>query len=315
MLKILLLFVFWLPSAAMGAQLADITAFLAKKIPPRPYFAMTGSEFAKFASAMDETMREQAILAQITLGNVPEFLKKLKPVLLDSILEDGKEITATIFVMPDYLAIGSDRDFLRLPMNLYTATKIADRFGFILPTKKIVDAIFKQSVFHFIPEPLPPGPQMRSTPYYVKHNRKIKEQSLALRRPLEVLVSGHKKDVVLTNQLARNQGRVAIYGWHRPSGTPIQPLSTVHHAGYADYSHGIRLVGGTVLLDSEPRSIYEVLEDPRLAETLSDEGPIRCARQLMTLHRPHPIRPVSASQLSTLSLMKPTMSSSGLYPP
>ena len=27
--------------------------------------------------------------------------------------------------MPDYLAIGSDKDFLRIPMNLHTATAIA----------------------------------------------------------------------------------------------------------------------------------------------------------------------------------------------
>ena len=28
--------------------------------------------------------------------------------------------------------------------------------------------------------------------------------------------------------------RVAIYGWHRPDGRPIQPLSTVHGFRYAD---------------------------------------------------------------------------------
>jgi hypothetical protein len=202
-----------------------------------------------------------------------------------------------------------------MPMNLYTAVEIADKFGFVLPTKKVVDAIFKQSAFHLTPEPLPPGPQMRSTPYYVKHNRKIKEQSLALRRPLGVLVSGHKKDIVLTNRLTRNQGRVAIYGWHRPSGDPIQPLTTVHHAGYADYSHGIRLVGSTVLLDGQPHSIYEVLEDPKLAEILSDEGAIRAARQLMALRHQQPLRPVDTSQFSTTSIIQQSSSSRRLYHP
>jgi len=264
---------------------------------------MTGSEFAKFVSTMDESMRERTIQAQLTIGNIPDFLKKLKPVYLDQVFEDGKAITATIFVMPDYLAIGSDRDFLRIPMNLYTAVAIAGRFGFVLPTKKIVDAIFRQSSFHFTPEPMPAGPQMRSTPYYVKHNRKIKEQGLALGCPLEVLVSGHKKDVVLTNRLALNKGKIAIYGWHHLSGIPVQPLTTVHHAGYADYSHGIRLVGSTILVDGEPRSIYEVLEDPKLSGILSDEGPIGAARQLMAL-RQQPLRPVDTSRFSALSVIQ-----------
>ncbi len=301
---LLLLFLCLLSSTAFGLDLSHIQDFLIKKIPSRPSFAMTGSEFAKFVSAMDESMREQAIQAQLTIGNFPDFLKKLKPVYLDHIFEDGRTITATIFVMPDYLAIGSDRDFLRIPMNLYTAVEIADRFGFVLPTKKIVDAIFKQSAFHFTPEPMPAGPQMKSTAYYVKHNRKIKEQRLASGCPLEVLVSGHKKDVVLTNRLARNQGRIAIYGWHRPSGIPIQPLTTVHHARYADYSHGIRLVGNTILLNGEPRSIYEVWEDPSNAEILSDEGPIRMARQLIAHGYQQPLPPVEASRFSTRSIMR-----------
>ena len=276
---------------------------------------MTGSEFAKFVSARDESMRERAIQAQITVGNIPDVLKKLKPVYLDQIFEDGKAVTATIFVMPDYLAIGSDRDFLRIPMNLYTAVEIADRFGFVLPTKKIVDAIFRQSAFHFTPEPMPAGPQMRSTPYYVKHNRKIKEQGLALGCPPEVLVSGHKKDVVLTNRLARNKGKIAIYGWHYLSGIPIQPLTTVHQAGYADYSHGIRLIGSTILLDGEPRSIYEVLEDPKLSGILSDEGSMGAARQLMALRHKQPLRPVNTSQFSTASMIQQSSNSRRSYHP
>ncbi len=308
--KFLLLLVLCLPSpAAWGLELSDIQDFLAKKIPSRPYFAMTGSQFAKYVSGMDESMRERAIRTQLAVGNIPDFLKKLKPVYLDRIFENGKAITATLFVMPDYLAIGSDLDFLRMPMNLYTAVEIAGKFGFVLPTKKVVDAIFQQSAFHFTPEPMPPGPQMRSTPYYVKHNQKIKEERQASRCPLDVLVSGHKKDVVLTNRLARNQGRIAIYGWHRPSGDPIQPLTTAHRADYADYSHGIRLVGSTVLLDGEPRSIYEVLEDSKHAEILSDEGPIRKARQLMVLGHQPPLSPVQASRFSTRSIMQQSSNS------
>jgi hypothetical protein len=59
-----------------------------------------------------------------------------------------------------------------------------------------------------------------------------------------VLLAGHKKDLVLTRKLATRPNRVAIYGWHQLSGEPIQPVSTVHVAEYADYSHGVRLIWG-----------------------------------------------------------------------
>jgi hypothetical protein len=103
----------------------------------------------------------------------------------------------------------------------------------------------------------------------------IEGQSRALGIPVGELVSGDKKDVVITNLLANKPDRIAIYGWHRGDGAPIQPLSTVHGARYADYSHGIRLVSDMAILNGEPRSIYGILQDSSLANVLSDEGPIR----------------------------------------
>ncbi len=248
---------------------------LARNIPPAVPEALTGSQFAESVLNMDRHERERAILDQILQGNVPGFLRKLIPVKLNSELAGGKALSATLFVMPEYLAIGSDSDFLRIPMNLHTATTIAERFGFLLPTRKIVDAIYEQSTYHFTPQPLPAGPQMTSTEYYRMHNALIDKQSQALGFPLGALVSGHKKDVVLTNRLTTHPGQIAIYGWHRAAGAPIQPLSTVHGAGYADYSHGIRLVAKTALIDGKLRSVSEILGDPTLARILSDEGPIR----------------------------------------
>ena len=81
--------------------------------------------------------------------------------------------------------------------------------------------------------------------------------------------------MVVTNLLARDEGRIAIYGWHRPNGAPIQPLSTVHGACYADYSHGIRLVSAMAIEDGVFRSVRDLLQDSRLANALSDEGAIR----------------------------------------
>ena len=258
-------------SEVAATQVPDLT----RNIPPRNPQALTGSQFAEAVSTLDRQQRENAILDQLVAGNMPSFLRKLASLKLSHRPAVGKTLGATIFVMPEYLAIGSDSDFLRIPMNFHTAMAIADRFNFVLPTKKMVDAIYVQSHCRFTPQPLPAGPQMTSTGYYRKHNAMIEEQSETREFPLGALVSGHKKDVVLTNRLNRNPDRIAIYGWHRGPDEPIQPLSTVHGAGYADYSHGIRLIAGMAMIEGKLHAVHDVLRDSLFAMVLSDEGAIR----------------------------------------
>jgi len=248
---------------------------LTKRIPDRSSHALTGSQFVDLTSKINEQQRERLIGEQLLDGNLPGFLKKLKPVKLQFRNKSGRLVKAVIYVIPDYLAIGSKDDFIRIPMDLYTASKVAKQFGFILPTRRMVDAIYEQSESHFTPQPLPPCSQMRSTGYYERHNQKIIRQQHSRGIALGELVSGHKKDVVITNRLLKKPGRIAIYGWHRPGGKPIQPLSTVHGAGYADYSHGIRLVSEKVLINGKLCSVYDILKDPELAFLLSDEGPLK----------------------------------------
>ncbi len=269
----LLLLISLAASPAVLADAAPRVDDLTRSIPVRSHQDLTGSQFARFVSGMSARDREQAILEQITQGNVPRFLRKLVPVELHWASPTGRSLTATIFVTPDYLAIGSDADFLRIPMNLHTAAAVAERFGFVLPTRKIVDAIYLQS-YRLIPQPLPASDQMRSTQYYWTHNELIKAQVRASGVRLGELVSGDKKDVVISNRLNLHLGRIAIYGWHRAPGDPIQPLSTVHGANYADYSHGIRLVSEWVSLNGKLRRIGDILRDPAIAGVLSDEGPI-----------------------------------------
>lgn len=257
-------------SAARPSRIAD----LVRHIPPRPPGALTGSQFAASVAGLDRRQREFAIYEQLAAGNLPDFCRTLVPVKLAS------RTSVTIFVMPEYLAIGPDTDYLRIPMALCTAAAVAHRFRFLLPTPKMVDAIYDQSVRRFLPQPLPPGPQMTSTGYYERHNSLIDWQSEIRHFPPDVLVAGHKKDVVITNRLISHPGRIAIYGWHRGPGMPIQPLSTVHGAGYADYSHGIRLVARYALIQDKLQPLPDLLRDSRFATALSGEGPIKISAVL-----------------------------------
>ena len=264
------------PSTVRAAPLAQ--PFL--RMPARPAGAIGGSEFARRTRGLSSEERDRAVVAELERGNIPSFLGHLTPVKLTT--SDGQAVAATIWVTPDYLAVGSDEDFLYVPLTYPSATIIADRFGSVLPTARMVDAIYEQSAHHLTPAPLPAGPLMRSNLYLSKHQQRIDEQRSGL--PLGELISGHKKDLVLSNRLLHFPGRVAIYGWHTAPGHPIQPLSTVHGALYVDYSHGVRLVSTTVLVDGRPRSIYDALQDSQVAPVLSREGVTRDPWALMHPH-------------------------------
>jgi hypothetical protein len=230
---------------------------------------------------MSDDEREGAILEQLLAGNIPSFLRRLTPVHLTGQISGGRGTEVTVCVSPDYLAVGSDQNFFLVPMRLSTALTVATRFRFALPTPRIVDAIYAQAAVRLQPQPLPASDTMRTTAYYWEHNELVQQQRANLTGVLGALTAGDKKDLVLTNRLWTHPARVAIYGWHRHDGSPIQPLSTVHGARYADYSHGVRLVSDTVYVDGKSKSLLALLQDPQLAGVVSSEGQIRKAADLV----------------------------------
>jgi hypothetical protein len=247
---------------------------LTREIPARAPSAPGGRAFAEEVRGLADDERESSIQHELLAGNIPEFLRRFMPVRVPSVRADGSSADIVICVAPDYLAIGTDDDFLLMPMRLGTALSMATTYGFTLPTPRMVDEIYAQAGAKFVPQPLPPGNQMRSTEYLVQHNEMIGGQREVRRVLPGALTAGDKKDLVLTNHLWRHLDRVAIYGWHLANGRPIQPVSTVHGWRYADYSHGVRLISDRVFVDGKPISIFTVLQNPRLAAALSGEGAI-----------------------------------------
>jgi hypothetical protein len=231
----------------------------------------TGVGFLDTTRSLSRAAREEAIYEAISVGAVPSFAHSFVEVQLVR----GEHI-GVVQVAIDYAAIGTDDDFVRIPMSPITAQRLADVFGYVLPTKKLVDAIYRAAVVKLAPSPLTPGPQMMSNDYYRRHHEAIEKQGAG--RATGELVAGHKKDVVVTKRLVQRPDRVAIYGWHRLDGRPIQPLSLVHEASYADYSHGIRWVGGTMLVNGVERRVGDVLRDPEMAILISDEGVLASPR-------------------------------------
>ncbi|WP_209425118.1 hypothetical protein [Pararhodobacter sp. SW119] len=246
----------------------------AAALPSRPAGAPGGRAALARLADLSGSRRDAAVARAVLSGNFPDFQRRLVPVTLSGRTSAGARARITICVLPDYLALGHDRDFVRVPMGLPAASRIAERFGMLLPTARMVDAIHAQAPLRLAPQPMTPGPQMESTDYLLRHNATLEAQRNRAGAAAGTLIAGHKKDLVLTNRLATRPGRVAIYGWHHRDGRPIQPLSTVHGAGYADYSHGVRLIGGTAFVDGRATDLRALLADPRYAGILSDEGPL-----------------------------------------
>ena len=247
-------------------------AFTIGVFPARRAGAPTGSQFIAETGGMGQVDREVRVLEEVLGGNVPGFLRTFIPVTVNANI-GGNPTTATYYVTCDYLAIGTDADFVRMPMTPLIAQPIADAFDCLLPTRKMVNDIWAAATVKLSPSPISPTTTdiMRTTTYY-RHHQTVESQRAG--QPLGQLIAGIKKDVVITPLLASNPGKVAIYGWHYTNGTPIQPLYLGHFDFYADYSHGIRLVKQTMLVNGAPMAVADVLADPDLNVLLSDEGPV-----------------------------------------
>ena len=245
---------------------------LTQGIPARPAGALGGRDFAEQLRGLSEDERESRIQHELVIGNIPDFLRRLVPVRMQQPMPNAQPVDLVVCAAPDYLAIGSNSDFLLIPMRLGTALSTAGQYGLTLPTPRMVDAIYAQAAVHFVPQPLPASDQMRSTDYIRHHNDMISAQRSELGATAGSLSAGHKKDLVITNRLWAHLDRVAIYGWHLIKGEPIQALSTIHGWRYADYSHGVRLISTQVFVDGVPKSIFDVMKIPRLASALSSEG-------------------------------------------
>lgn len=189
--------------------------------------------------------------------------------------------TGSVFVSSDVFSIGSPSSFIRLPMSPIGAQRAANVKGYFLPTRKIANDIFKAATVKLKPQPAPAFGQVNkgpNLPQYDDHDKIVTGQIEAGGiQPGDVsrLVTGHKKDVVISN--AWKPGHVVIYGWFNPDGSRIQPLFAGHDDHYADYSHGIRFVRADMTLDGQSAKLEDVLKGA-LSGLVSDEGPIKTVR-------------------------------------
>lgn len=228
---------------------------------------LTGTSFFKIVSAWKWKERDSLAVQEILSGNIPSFLKKFVPVISEISDSAGAIHRAVFYVSPDYVSIGTDADWARIPLTPMAAQEIADRFNCFLPTRKMVDLIYKKAKVKL--EPVPMYAFRDSSVTMWQHHLMIE----GLRKGKKGLIAGIKKDVVISGKISRDAkpDREAIYGWHQLNGKPIQPLYTGHINWWVDYSHGIRLIYRKIKVDGKEMDYTDILKHPLYQKLLCDE--------------------------------------------
>lgn len=237
-------------------------------IPVRDLNAVSGSVFIQNNINLVGSKRDTNILNEFVSGNIPNFLRNFKPITINN-----ESDSITYFVTSDYLSIGDDSDYVRMPMSAITAKKIANLYDCTLPTKKMVNDIWKNSENKLAP--LPWGPpynsDMEKTHRFGTHSKNIDKQLNGLNK--FALTSGHKKDTLINKKILTNKNNTCIYGWHQLNGVPIQGVNAVsHNKDYYDYSQCIRLIANDVVVNGVGLKFIDVIKNPSLCSLVSDEG-------------------------------------------
>lgn len=231
---------------------------------------ITGHDFIKIVQDMEFWDMEEQTIKYVLAGNMPSVLKNFRKILYK---RDGHKIE--IWVLPDYISIGTDEDYVRMPMGPLAAQKVADSLYCSLPTTLLSDIINEASEGRIDIFPFRPVGYRNTRPLcFEDSNNAINALIKAHGLHFGQFISGEKKDVVLTTRFEQEpqyDHHVAIYGWFHPDGKITQPLYIRHVNFYSDYSHGIRMIFRTIKIDGKEYDLKAVLEDPVLFHLVSKE--------------------------------------------
>lgn len=166
------------------------------------------------------------------LGKVAERLHKAKP----PVTESPKALSAESWTRIQYNGQTWEVSNTYVHgVGIGEAADLAAKSGCELPTPQLVRAIWNAATVKVSPLPRAhngTAEQMASPAALADQKDKIDKQLAGK----SGLVGGTHKDVVRLED-----GRLALYGWHKLDGVPIQPVYTGHAPSWKDYSQGLRL--------------------------------------------------------------------------
>ena len=221
------------------------------------------------------SVREDCLFDLYKAGQFPLWLREWKEVGVSYNPKGGPDLRGAFYVLPDFLCVGTDEDFMYTPLGALTAEKILGLFDAVLPTPKMVDAVYEASEFKQEAQPWGPpyGPSMTHVSRWPRQTKKIRSKMEKSGASLGDLVEGHLKNVTVSEKMVASRGtKLSFYGWYHADGTRIQGDSLVHGVEYCDYSHGVRGVLNWVTVGDECMSLEDALSDPSHAHLFSYSG-------------------------------------------
>ena len=125
---------------------------------------------------MSQNDRENWVLNQVSIGNVPSWLRTLVPITISQTIS-GMPHTLKYYVAPDYLAIGSDTDYFLEPTTPILAQRIANKLNCTLPTRLMVNQIWTNSTVKMTPDTVTPTNDNNATvPVFILQDNQVDAQ-------------------------------------------------------------------------------------------------------------------------------------------
>ena len=244
--------------------------------------SVSGTEIRKQYEAISEAdwkARHMVVLQHVADRNMPSTWDDFVPIEV----KGPKGTVVEFYVSKHPLRIGTDDDWLEIPVDGPHAAAICEVTGYSLPHYWMVDYIHVQAkkeggAVHFfmtcdmakaLQVPCPQGTSAKKE-FILKRNDLLHAWMKKKGTKSDQLQSGHYKDIVLpvdgstsgpqrrtwrdrvTGRTRVKSGRVEIYGGYYDTGSRVQPLSGGHHVkGFFDYPQGIRFVKKEVKVNGE----------------------------------------------------------------
>jgi hypothetical protein len=281
---------------------------------------LTGSDFVKTIEGKRGSERAELVYKALAAGNVPLSMVRASwpPITIKREI-NNVEHSLTVFVTPRPLEVGTDDDPYSAPLPEDYAQKAADLFGAIIPSRLIIDDIWRAAGIRLPIDPPPgfkiPGDDMRDTLVFKAHSDIIKK---GIGNKRSVIMMGGKKVVTIGPNL--DGTKLAIYstpfsgtGALRPAPAKdgrmlYQPYPGPHSVEWDDYAQGVWLVARYAILDGKPVDLISLFANPKLYVLVSD---------YQGFEGSGPFVPRFPNKQSSASVMKPKIGgiSKISYPP
>ncbi len=212
-------------------------------------------------AGLSDAQYQQAVVAAALGNHLPAAMTTMMEVPVSA-----PGLTGSFWTTAMPLTIGTDAQMFHAPLSAPMAQRIADKFSWSLPTKRMVDAIHATAATHV---PFHAYSENRSAVSTFVTSSQAIEQRRAGRGGL---VSDYAKDYVLAKH--RDPSRITIYGGWDASGALVQPFATPHDLYYMDYSQMPRFVAQQVRVNGAVMSLADALANATTAPLFSHEGTI-----------------------------------------